>query len=368
MRIAAPREGRTGVPEVWSGRLSGERTGYLERHAPWPETSSLMLHMPSLRRWIAPALILVAALPIVTLAGLPWPWVLRWANPPRTSFMLYREREARRERGTFTLAEDWVPLAEIPSVLVRAVLVSEDDRFREHHGVDWKALGEEVHWQGGDTFSWWRGRDRAALRVALRYAWAHRHEIKGRSTVTQQLAKNLFFTPERSFLRKAEELAVARRLERFLSKDRILELYLNTVELGPGVFGVGAASRQYFGVPVQHIDRVQAASLAATLPEPLRSNPGHRPDRMAWRRDLILQRLAGRDVVIPAELPPLDVPSLLPDTALRLVPDTVPALLDTVPALPNTVRVGPDTIAHDVRDTVRDTISSPRSPFKDSLR
>jgi monofunctional biosynthetic peptidoglycan transglycosylase len=331
--------------------------------------------MPSLRRWITPALLLVAALPVVTLAGLPWPMILRWANPPRTSFMLYREREARRDGEAFTLARDWVPLEEIPSVLVRAVLVSEDDRFREHHGVDWKALGEEVHWQGGDTFSWWRGRDRAALRAAVRYAWSHRHEIKGRSTITQQLAKNLFFTPERSFLRKAEELVVARRLERFLSKDRILELYLNTVELGPGVFGVGAASRQYFGVPVQRIDRVQAASLAATLPEPLRSNPGHRPGRMAWRRDLILQRLAGRDVIIPAELPLVDVPSLQPDSALRLVPDTVPELLDsaqalpdTASALPDTVKTRPDTIAFGAGDTIRDTLPSPHSPYKDSFR
>jgi monofunctional biosynthetic peptidoglycan transglycosylase len=324
--------------------------------------------MPSLRRWVAPALILVAALPVVTLAGLPWPWVLRWANPTRTSFMLYREREAGRKGEEFKLTREWVPLDHIPPVLVRAVLVSEDDRFREHRGVDWKALGEEVHWQGGDTFSWWRGRDRAALRAALRYAWAHRHEIKGRSTVTQQLAKNLFFTPERSFLRKAEELVVARRLERFLSKDRILELYLNTVELGPGVFGVGAASQKYFGEPVQHIDRVQAASLAATLPEPLRSNPGHRPGRMAWRRDLILQRLAGGQVVIPAELPPsLDIPSLGADTALRLLPDTVPALVDTVRmradtlrALGDTVRDRPDTAAHSARDTVRDSIPSLR--------
>jgi monofunctional biosynthetic peptidoglycan transglycosylase len=329
----------------------------------------LLRRMPALRRWIAPALILVAALPAVTLAGLPWPWILRWANPPHTSFMLFREREARREGEDFELTQEWVPLEDIPSVLVRAVLVSEDDRFREHHGVDWKALGEEVHWQGGDTFSWWRGRDRTALRAALRYAWAHRHEIKGRSTVTQQLAKNLFFTPERSFLRKAEELVVARRLERLLSKDRILELYLNTVELGPGVFGVGAASNRYFGVPVQRIDRVQAASLAATLPEPLRSNPAHRPGRMAWRRDLILQRLAGRDVVIPEELPALDVPSLQPDTALRLVPDTVPSLPDTlrtfpdtVPASHDTTETGPDTAVRTGRQTIRDVISSLQFP------
>jgi len=275
--------------------------------------------------------------------------------------MLYREREARRDGTDFTLVQEWVPLDAIPRTLVRAVLVSEDDRFREHHGVDWKALGEEVHWRGGDTFSWWRSRDRAALAAALRYAWSHRHEIKGRSTVTQQLAKNLFFTPERSFVRKAEELVVTRRLERLLGKDRILELYLNTVELGPGVFGVGAASRRYFGEPVQRIDRVQAASLAATLPEPLSSNPRYRPGRMAWRRDLILQRLAGRDVVITTEPPAIDAPSLLPDTALRLLPDTIPHL-------PDTLTVTPDTAAPARDDTIPDTIPSPRFPSQDPAR
>lgn len=317
--------------------------------------------MSRVRPWIVPSLLILVAVPVVVLAGLPWPWILRWVDPPRTSFMLYREREAGRQGRDLALAQEWVPLEGIPTVLVRAVLVSEDDRFREHHGVDWKALGEEVHWEGGDTFSWWRQRDRAALRAALGYAWGHRHEIKGRSTVTQQLAKNLFFTPERSFLRKAEEVVVARRLERSLGKDRILELYLNTVELGPGVFGVGAASRKYFGQPVQDVDRVQAASLAATLPEPLRSNPDHRPGRMAWRRDLILRRLAGQDVVIPTEMPAIEAPTLTPDTALRLLPDTLPRLPDTLSSVPDTTAPGRD-------DTIPDTTRSPRSPSQDSFR
>ncbi|MGD8321421.1 MAG: biosynthetic peptidoglycan transglycosylase, partial [Gemmatimonadota bacterium] len=171
---------------------------------------------------------------------------------------------------------------------------------------------------------------------AVRYLLRHRSELKGRSTITQQLAKNLFFTPERSLVRKVEELVVARRLERSLSKDRILELYLNTAELGPGIFGVDAAARAYFGVGVQRLDRTECASLAATLPHPLTSNPAHRPGRMAWRRNLILQRLAGRGVAIPreppaVELPPLQVDTVLPDTVLpdTFLPDTV--LPDTVP-------------------------------------
>ncbi len=282
-----------------------------------------------LRRWVVFPLLLLACLPVVVLAGLPWPWMLRWVDPPSTSFMRYREREAHRADEELALVQEWVPLDEMPSVLVRAVLVSEDDRFRQHHGVDWKALAEEVHWQGDTAFSWRSSEDRSALREAFRYYRRHRAEIKGRSTLTQQLAKNLYFTPDRSLVRKAGEFVVARRLERFLSKERILELYLNTAELGPGVFGVGAASRKYFDLPAQGVGRFEAASLAATLPNPLGSNPAERPGRMAWRRDLILDRLAGRDVVIPDAPPDLELPTVRPD------PD-VDARMDTI--RPDTVR------------------------------
>jgi monofunctional biosynthetic peptidoglycan transglycosylase len=275
-----------------------------------------------IRRWIVFPLLLLACLPVVVLAGLPWPWMLRWVDPPSTSFMLYRERQAHRAGEELTIVQEWVPQEEVPSVLRRAVLVSEDDRFLEHRGVDWKALAEEVHWRGDTVFSWRSAEDRAALREAMRYYRRHRAEIKGRSTLTQQLAKNLYFTPERSLLRKAGEYVVARRLERLLSKDRILELYLNTAELGPGVFGVGAASRKYFDLPVQGTGRFEAASLAATLPNPLGSNPDEHPGRMAWRRDLILDRLAGRDVVIPDAPPAVELPSV-PDLDADVRMDTI---------------------------------------------
>ncbi|HSW31207.1 MAG TPA: biosynthetic peptidoglycan transglycosylase [Longimicrobiales bacterium] len=298
--------------------------------------------MRFLRRWVLAPVLFLVSLPVVALAGLPWPWLLRWVDPPATAFMLHREREAARAGEEFTLVQDWVPLEELPDDLVRAVLVSEDDRFREHRGVDWKALAEEVEWSGGEGFSWRSSEDRAALRGAARYYWAHRSEIKGRSTLTQQLAKNLYFTPDRSLVRKAGEVVVSVRLERLVGKDRILEIYLNTAELGPGIFGVGAAARAYFDVPAQRLTRFQAASLAATLPHPLTSNPRTRPGRMAWRRDLILGRLAGRSVEIPAEpdevpVPTIDAPppgELAPTEGVEpdpvVVPDTVSA--DTVPA------------------------------------
>lgn len=265
--------------------------------------------MSRIRRRILVPLCLLVALPLVGWVGLPWPWAVRWDNPSTTSFMLYRERQARRQGEPYQVVQDWVPLEEIPQDLVRAVLVSEDDRFRMHDGIDWRALAEEVHWSGDTTFAWSSKEDRTALWKAVGYYRKHRKEIKGRSTLTQQLAKNLYFTPERSLARKAGEFVVARRLELFLSKDRILEVYLNTAELGPGVFGVGAASRKYFGVPVQRVSRRQAAELAATLPSPLRANPGH-VDRLAWRRDLILAKMSGREVVIPAEPPAIQAPQV----------------------------------------------------------
>ncbi|GMV05610.1 MAG: hypothetical protein AMXMBFR53_18870 [Gemmatimonadota bacterium] len=301
-----------------------------------------------LRRWVLGPVLVILALPLVGLAGLPWPWVLRWVNPPATAFMLHREREARRAGEEFTPVQDWVPLEEMPADLVRAVLVAEDDRFREHGGVDWKALAEEVRWSGDEDFSWRDAADRAALWQALAYYRTHRAEIRGRSTLTQQLAKNLFFTPDRSLARKAGEFVVARRLEVLVGKDRILELYLNTAELGPGVFGVGAAARKYFDVPAQRLSRFQAASLAATLPHPLTSNPGHRPGRMAWRRDLIMARLAGRQVEIPPEPEPVAAPELeLPPPHVEIPADTgageAPAA-DSAVARPDTTVPPPDTV------------------------
>jgi len=207
--------------------------------------------------------------------------------------MEYRIREARRNGEALAVHHEWVPLTEISRNLQRAVLVAEDDRFYLHHGIDWRALGEEVNYRGDSIFSPWDREDLRALWSSVRYAWDHRGEIKGRSTITQQLAKNLYFTPDRSILRKLSEAVVAKRLEAFLPKDRILELYLNSAEWGPGLFGAQAASEAYFHRGVRDLSLYQAASLAATLPHPLSSNPGYRPAQMEWRRQIILSRLQG---------------------------------------------------------------------------
>ena len=257
---------------------------------------------------------------VLALLTLPWPIPLIWSQPGTTSFMRYREREARARREELEISHAWVPLEEISPHVVQAVVLAEDGRFREHGGIDWLALAEEVRYDGGRPFSPLQREDLAALARSVRYYWGNRDEVRGRSTITQQLAKNLYFTPDRSLARKAGEFVVARRLERFLSKDRILELYLNTVELGPGLFGVEAAAREYFDTSAGELTPRQAASLAGTLPHPLTSNPAQRPGRMAWRRDRILARMAGGG----QDLGPIPVAPEVPEVAVPAAEPTLP--------------------------------------------
>lgn len=186
-------------------------------------------------------------------------------------------------------------------LLERMVIIAEDSRFRTHHGIDF---------------------------VELHEAWAaggHR----GASTITQQLAKNLYLSPSRSIFRKLKEAVTAVRLELALPKDRIMQLYLETAELGPGIWGMDAASSAYFGVPASKLSAMQAAALAATLPQPRTSNPTFRPARMLARRELILARYYGGKTPVPhmdedaiPEMPEIEAPVLpvIPDTLT--IPDT----------------------------------------------
>jgi monofunctional glycosyltransferase len=274
----------------------------------------------------------------------PWPLPLRWKNPGTTAFMEARLQQARSTGDSLVLVQEWVPLTELPTVLVRAVLVAEDDRFREHAGVDWVGLAEEVRYRGPIPPDLRNPEHRAALAAAWNYVRENRDQVRGRSTLTQQLARNLYLSEDRSFVRKGQEFLLARRLEFFLDKDRILELYLNVAEFGPGIFGVEAAARTYFQRSARDLTLYQAASLAGTLPHPLTSNPAHRPSRMAWRRDRILQRLGGGPPV--PILPPEPVPILLPPAADTSPPDIppppdVPPPPDDPPPPDSTVPGGP---------------------------
>jgi len=226
----------------------------------------------------------IAGAVLVWLLGV-WPPPVWWRDHwPRETAMMWQAEHSVLPSFRPT------PLAEISPVLQRMVIIAEDSRFRTHHGIDPVEIADALRLN--DAREFWPG---------VRAAWQHRDRLRGASTITQQLAKNLYLSPSRSPLRKLKEAAIALRLDAVLSKDGILELYLNVAEWGPGIWGVDAASHAYFGVPPSRLTEEQAAELAATLPHPRSSNPTFRPDRMLARRSLILARYRGVDVVIPAE-------------------------------------------------------------------
>ena len=216
--------------------------------------------------------VLVAALALV--GGIAF-WVtlpdvepLAKSWPKTTSFMERRKALLARAAGNDRLEWIPVPLSRIAPDLQRAVVTAEDARFWEHAGVDWGATrgAFEKNWEG------------KRLRV-------------GGSTITQQLAKNLYLSPARTPWRKLRELVIARRLERALSKKRILELYLNVIEFGPRTFGVEAAARRYMGKSARDLSRIEAATLAAVIASPRIYDLERHPDRVARRAQRILRRM-----------------------------------------------------------------------------
>ncbi len=231
-----------------------------------------------------------------------WPppswWRTHW--PAETAFMRLRGQQYAEAGGAPPRLYRPVPLDSMSVWLGRAATVGEDDAFFEHGGIDYRALREALGYRRA-TFDWGAARDRAELWRALKGAYAHRERLRGASTITQQLAKNLYLSPSRNPLRKVKEAVVAWRLEWALPKERILALYLNVAELGPNTWGVEAASRRYYGRSAVRVSLDQAALLMATLPHPLSSNPAYRPGRARWRQQLILRRLRGENVAVPRE-------------------------------------------------------------------
>jgi monofunctional glycosyltransferase len=198
--------------------------------------------------WSLAALILVAA---------------RWIDPPTTAVHMQRRLQAWIHGTPYHERYEFVPLSQISPEFQHAVIAAEDARFYEHLGFDWHAMqiAAEDDMEGG--------------------------RFRGGSTLTQQLVKNLFFGTGRSILRKGAEFTLVPVAELVLGKRRILELYLNVVEWGPGVYGAESACRYYYRSSARNIDRQQAAQLAATLPLPLK----RRPDRMIRYSALIQERM-----------------------------------------------------------------------------
>lgn len=235
--------------------------------------------------------------------------------PRRTALMLRREAEARAAGRAPGTVQRWVPVERVAPLLRRAVLVAEDDAFFEHGGLDWREIGESAR------------RNLRAGRI-----------VRGGSTVTQQLARNLWLGTERTPWRKLEEVFLALRLERTLSKRRILELYLNLIEWGPGIYGAEAAARHWFGTSSAALGPREAVLLAAVIINPRRFSPLEPSRRIERRVRLIASRLrrrgalddAGYRLAIgepPLPVVPADSAALLPaDSAAPLSPDGPPPL------------------------------------------
>jgi len=226
----------------------------------------------SIWKQIGRGILLVAVLGFVYLAylylTLPDVRSLAKNNPSSTAFMRIREDEARDDGKRFTIRQTWIPYSRISPLLRRAVIVTEDAAFYDHDGID---LTE--------------------IKASLEKNWEEGQFLRGGSTITQQLAKNLYLSPSRNPIRKLEELLIARRLEAALTKNRIFEIYLNVIEWGDGIFGCEAAARAYFNTSCANLGYEQAALMAGAIINPRVHNPAHPTRRLLRRQQIILRRM-----------------------------------------------------------------------------
>lgn len=232
--------------------------------------------------------------------------VLARTNPTTTAWMEMRAREGTKRRE-----HRWVPYSRISQHLKRAVIVAEDGAFWEHEGIDLEQIRE-------------------SMEINLEQGKATR----GASTITQQLAKNLYLSPSRNPIRKLRELIIARRMEAALNKARIFEIYLNVIEWGDGVWGAEAAARRYFGMPAAALSPSQAALLAGAIINPRVFSPA-RPNARLLRRQRIIMRRMGA-VTPPSTVPVIApivpaAPSDVPTDALPITPPGDPLPAEPVP-------------------------------------
>ncbi len=236
-------------------------------------------------RWLIGALGVGFAYLAWVYLTLPDVRVLATANPETTAFIEIRRDEAHDAGKSFTLRRRWVPYNRISNHLKRAVIVAEDSAFFEHDGLDYKQIRESIEdsLEDGGT-------------------------IRGASTITQQLAKNLYLSESRNPARKLTELIITRRLETALSKRRIFEIYLNSIEWGDGIFGCEAAARAYFGKSAADLGPAEAAMMAGAIINPRVHSPARPTRRLLRRQQIILGRM-GRTA------PPAETPAAAPAPA-----------------------------------------------------
>jgi monofunctional biosynthetic peptidoglycan transglycosylase len=227
-------------------------------------------------RWFV--LLLSPILLFFLLYSLLMPDISKWKkeNPRKTAFMEYREEQWKEKGRGINIHQIWVPLSNISPYLIKAVLIAEDDKFWGHEGFDYEAIRKAIE------------RDLKAKKLKF-----------GGSTLSQQLARNLYLSPEKSLLRKMSEALITWRMENVLSKRRILELYLNVVEWGEGIYGIEAASRHYYGKPSSELTPFEATRLAAILPSPQRYNPLGDQSYVMTRANDIYNIMIQRGIIAP---------------------------------------------------------------------
>ncbi|HOS96159.1 MAG TPA: monofunctional biosynthetic peptidoglycan transglycosylase [Deltaproteobacteria bacterium] len=201
---------------------------------------------------------------------------LRKDHPDRSAFMEYRERQWEHEGRDVRLRHRWVPLKRISPYLIKAVIIAEDDKFWRHEGFDYEAMQQAFE------------RDLKARKLKA-----------GGSTISQQLAKNLYLSPSKNPIRKIREAILTWRMEKTLTKRRIMELYLNYAEWGDGIFGIEAAARHYYGKHASALGPEEASRLATVLPNPIRYSPKGNSKYVRYRSKRIYRIMVARGIVIP---------------------------------------------------------------------
>jgi len=236
--------------------------------------------MKGVWRWVLLAVLAALLLQLFFVLRIAAATVL---DPQSTTFQRSEAFRIATERDKLRWRQQWVPYSRISDHLKRAVIASEDDGFAQHEGVDWEAL--EKAWEKNA-----KAEERAARRAQLRPN-ARPPKIVGGSTITQQLAKNLLLSGERTLLRKGQEFVLTLLLEAMLPKQRILEIYLNSVEWGEGVFGAEAAAQHYWRKPASQLSAYEAARLAVMLPRPRYFEKLPNSGYLANRANTILVRM-----------------------------------------------------------------------------
>ena len=230
--------------------------------------------MKTLSRWLKWSLLAIAGLFFLWQVWLlAWVLLWSWVNPGETRFMEIRLAELRQKNPQAQLKQQWVPYERISPHLKRAIIAAEDAKFVDHEGFDWEGMQKAIEKNQK------RGRT-----------------VAGGSTISQQLAKNLFLTPTKSYFRKVEEAIITLMLEGLWSKRRIFEVYLNVIEWGEGVFGAEAAARHYYNTSAAQLGPEQAARLAGMVPNPRYYDRNRSAPGLGRKAAIILGRMPGAEV------------------------------------------------------------------------